>query len=139
MRGRGSALLTRVPAVAAASVALGCAAVLSCVSDRATGARPDANGCDVRLPAEAFGSTVVIVRDFAFVPAEVRVRPGARVTWVNCGAAGRPSHTSTADAGRWRSPLLAPGASFTHAFDAAGSFPYHCEPHPGMTGTVTVE
>ena len=32
-----------------------------------------------------------------------------------------------------------PGATFTQTFDQTGSFPYHCEPHPSMTGTVIVE
>ena len=114
-------------------------ALLSCVSERATGTRTDVGGCDVRLPAEAFGSTIVVIRDFAFTPASVRVRVGERVTWVNCGAPGSDAHTSTADAGAWSSPLLAPGETYTRTFAAPGALPYHCEPHPGMTGTVTVE
>ena len=99
----------------------------------------DPAGCNVQLPSEAIGSTIVVVRDFAFTPAQVRVRPGTKVTWVNCEAPGTDSHTSTADAGAWSSPLLAPGATFTREFAATGAFPYHCEPHPGMRGTVTVE
>jgi plastocyanin len=39
----------------------------------------------------------------------------------------------------WSSPLLATGATYTQAFSAVGSYPYHCTPHPGMRGTVTVE
>lgn len=115
------------------------AALLSCVSERSTSSEPDLTGCGVELPAEAFGSTIVVIRNFAFTPAQVRVRPGAKVTWVNCGAAGSDAHTSTSDANAWSSPLLAPGATFTHQFGAAGAFPYHCEPHPSMTGAVTVE
>lgn len=30
------------------------------------------------------------------------------------------------------------GGQFQHTFANAGSFPYHCTIHPGMTGTVTV-
>ena len=114
-------------------------ASLSCVSERATGTRTDVAGCDVRLPSEAFGSTIVVIRDFAFSPAQVRVPAGSKVTWVNCGAPGSDSHTSTADAGAWSSPLIAPGETYTREFTAVGALPYHCEPHPGMTGTVTVE
>lgn len=100
-----------------------------------------AAACDVQLPPEAFGSTIVIIRNFAFTPAQVTVSAGSRVTWVNCGAAGTDSHTSTSDASGvvgWNSPLLAPGATFTHEFSTAGSFPYHCEPHPGMVASVIV-
>ena len=120
----------------AIALALACG---SCVSERATGARVDRAGCDVALPSEAFGTTIVVIRDFAFTPARVTVRPGERVTWVNCGAAGSDAHTSTGDAGGWSSPLLAPGETFTREFAAPGMLPYHCEPHPGMTGTVVVE
>ena len=78
----------------------------------------------------------MVIRRFAFGPAEVRVRVGERVTWINCDEDG---HTSTADAGEWQSPLLAPGDAFTQSFDALGEFVYHCEPHPFMVGRVIVE
>ena len=126
--------------VALATVAgAGVVVATSCLSDHPTGVRTDVAGCDARLPAEAFGSTVVIIRDFAFSPQQVRVRPGTKVTWVNCGPAGSDAHTSTADAGAWSSPLLGPGESYTRELTAAGTATYHCEPHPGMTGTVIVE
>jgi plastocyanin len=96
-------------------------------------------GCNAQLPAEAFGSTIVIIRDFQFTPSAVKVAPGTKVTWVNCGAAGEESHTSTSNSNVWNSSLLAPGETFTREFPSAGSFPYHCTPHPGMVGTVTVE
>jgi plastocyanin len=118
---------------------LGVGALLSCVSERSTGTTSTAGTCGVQLPSEAFGSTIVVIRDFAFTPAVVRVRPGTKVTWVNCEPAGTDSHTSTSDADVWSSPLLATGATYTQAFSAVGSYPYHCTPHPGMRGTVTVE
>lgn len=112
--------------------------MFGCVSERATGSI-DSDACLLQLPSDAFGSSVVIIRDFTFIPAEVRVRLGTKVTWVNCGAPGTDSHTSTSDTGVWNSQLLVPGATFTREFTSAGSFPYHCEPHPGMRGTVTVQ
>ena len=123
-------------ALVAASLVLG---GIACFSERSSGPSGNFDGCNAQLPAEAFGSTIVVIRDFAFDPATVRVRPGTKVTWVNCGPQGDESHTSTANQGAWSSPLLAPGATFTQTFATAGSFPYHCTPHPGMTGTVTVE
>ena len=116
-----------------------CAILVACFSDRTSGPTNTLEGCSAQLPAEAFGSTIVVIRDFAFSPAAVRIRPGTKVTWVNCGAQGEDSHTSTANGGAWASALLAPGATFTREFSSAGSFPYHCEPHPQMTGSVTVE
>ncbi|MGK2962177.1 MAG: plastocyanin/azurin family copper-binding protein [Gemmatimonadaceae bacterium] len=122
--------------LALAGLALG---VAGCVSDRAAGPGIDLEGCNVQLPAEAFGSTIVVIRDFNFSPAQVSVAPGGKVTWVSCEPPGSESHTSTADAGAWSSPLLAPGATFTRQFGAAGTFAYHCEPHPGMRGSVVVQ
>jgi plastocyanin len=92
--------------------------------------------CNIELNEAFPGSTVVVIQRFTFGPAEVRVRAGERVTWLNCD---EDPHTSTADGGEWASPLLQPGQSFTQAFAAAGEFPYHCDPHPFMTGSVIVE
>jgi plastocyanin len=114
-------------------------ALLSCVSERTTGATSDPASCGVNLPSESFGSTVVVIRNFAFTPEVVRVRPGSKVAWVNCEPAGTDAHTSTSDAGLWSSSLLATGATYTQVFGVVGSYPYHCTPHPGMRGTVTVE
>ncbi len=124
---------------AGAVAAIAALTLVGCVSERTTGTTVDAAACNLQLPSDAFGSAVVIIRDFTFIPAQVHVRPGTKVTWVNCGATGTDAHTSTSDAGVWNSPLLAPGATFTREFGSAGSFPYHCVPHPGMRGTVTVE
>ena len=113
--------------------------LVGCLSERSTGPGVDLAGCNVELPSEAFGSTVVVIRNFSFNPAQVNVKAGGKVTWVNCEAPGTDSHTTTSDANVWSSPLLAPGATFTRQFTAAGSFPYHCEPHPGMQGSIVVE
>ncbi len=127
----------RRPAIAAAlaAIALVAGAVAGCFSERTA---TSVEGGECRLPAgeDIPGSTVVLIRSFAFGPAELRVRVGERVTWINCD---EESHTSTADGGQWSSPLLAPGDAFTHTFEAAGEFPYHCEPHPFMTARVIVE
>jgi len=125
-----------IAALVAAAVLIGGAA---CFSERSSGPSGSLDGCNATLPADAFGSTIVVIRDFTFSPATVRVKAGTKVTWVNCDPANGESHTSTADGGAWNSALLAPGATFIREFPAAGSFPYHCTPHPGMRGTVTVE
>jgi plastocyanin len=121
------------------TLAVAAAGVAGCLSERTSGPGVDLAGCNATLPSEAFGSTIVIIRDFAFSPAQVRVRPGTKVTWVNCGEAGSEAHTSTADAGAWSSPLLSPGGTYTREFPNTGAFAYHCQPHPQMKGTVTVE
>ncbi len=128
---------TRARLAVAGALIAAAFALAACFSERseATGPAPGGN-CTV--PASAAGATVVFIRNFAFNTATVRVRPGSRVAWVNCEANGE-SHTSTADGPDWDSGIIPPGASYERTFPTAGSFPYHCEPHPAMTATVMVE
>jgi plastocyanin len=70
----------------------------------------------------------------AFAPSPVTVAVGGSVTWTNND---NTSHTSTGSS--WNSGAIAPGASYTMTFPAAGTFTYHCTIHPGMTGIVTVQ
>jgi predicted ribosomally synthesized peptide with SipW-like signal peptide len=112
---------------------------LACFSDRAQVTGPPNALCQLPLGADVAGSTLVVVRGFAFAPTTVRVRSGGSVTWVNCEPEGTPAHTTTADQGAWGSPLLAPGEAYTFTFGNPGQFAYHCEPHPFMTATIVVE
>jgi plastocyanin len=121
----------------AAAAALMWAGIVSCFSERATGSETGTKSCTAQLPSTAFGTTIVVIQNFAFVPAEVHVRAGTKVTWVNCDAP--TPHTTTADGGAWSSELLDPGATVTVDFPTVGTFPYHCVPHPFMTGRVVVE
>jgi plastocyanin len=71
----------------------------------------------------------------AFSPSDLTVDAGTAVTWTNTD---RTSHTSTSDVAGWNSGTIAPGGQFSFTFATAGTFPYHCSIHPGMTGTVVV-
>ncbi len=94
----------------------------------------------------ALGATVnVSIVDFSFNPPQVTINAGDSVQWTNNGSM---IHTSVSGAncvadGKWSSPLLSPGQSFTESFSTAGTFPYFCavDGHCAifnMQGTVTV-
>jgi amicyanin len=109
----------------------------ACFSERsATG--PVEGTCRLPVNEGVPGSVLVPISQFAFLPAELHVHAGQTVTWVNCEESAI-SHTTHADGEEWSSPLLAPGAAFSHRFDQPGTFDYHCDPHPFMTGRVVVE
>ena len=110
-------------------------ALAACFSERGPSG-PGEGECRFPVDDAIPGSTVVVIRRFAFGPGEVRVRVGERVTWINCDEDG---HTSTANGGEWQSPLLVPGDAFTQTFDVPGEFPYYCTLHPFMLGRVIVE
>jgi plastocyanin len=122
-------------AIVAWLVGTAASALAGCFSDR-DATTPIEGVCNFPVDENIPGSTIVIINRFTFGPNEVRVRAGDRITWINCDV---DVHTSTADAGQWTSPLLAPGDAFTQTFASAGDFAYHCEPHPFMTGRVIVE
>ena len=86
-------------------------------------------------PVVAGGSTTVTVASSTFSPSKVFVGLGDSVTWVfEDGVA----HTSTSDQGFWDSDLHSGGAEWSLSFPSAGTFPYHCTPHPHMTAKVVV-
>jgi plastocyanin len=119
---RSATALLGLCAIAAAGL------TASCFSERSTGTSVLCNVTSVPCEVE--------IRDFAFEPAVLRVPAGATVTWVNRGPT---AHTSTSDGGAWDSGILLPGASYPRTFSQAGSFAYHCEPHPAMRATIVVQ
>ena len=131
--------MKRLAALALGAATVMMVGVLSCFSERGGTALEVGQECRVPIGSQVPGSTLVIIRNFGFEPASVTVSVGGTVTWVNCDQPGEPGHTSTADAGLWSSPTLAPGEAFSHTFDQVGTLAYHCEPHPFMTGSVEVQ
>lgn len=75
------------------------------------------------------------ISKFAFVPQEITVAPGTRVTWVNRDEA---PHTVSAKDKSFASKGLDTGDKFEQVFAAEGDFGYFCTVHPFMTGVVHV-
>ncbi|HCL83158.1 MAG TPA: plastocyanin [Chitinophagaceae bacterium] len=81
-------------------------------------------------------ANAVSIVNMSFSPANLTVSPGTTVTWTNNDAM---THTVTADDNSFNSGNMATGSKFSKAFAAAGTYPYHCSIHAGMTGTITVK
>ena len=89
------------------------------------------------LSTAALGvSQVVVIRSFAFVPANATITAGGSITWQNSDGVG---HTATSNSGAFDTGVIASGGSRTITFAAAGTFAYHCAIHPSMLGTITVQ
>ena len=82
----------------------------------------------------------VVMKGNAFKPATITILVGDAVEWTNMDKA---PHTVTADDARFDSkkqtPMIFRDQKFTHTFTRAGSFPYSCRIHSGMTGMVVVQ
>jgi trimeric autotransporter adhesin len=97
-------------------------------------------------PTIASGTTVLVTvapgGELSFAPSSVTIHPGDTVQWGwddndHSSTSGTPGSPN----GLWDSGIRNRGASFSHTFNSAGSFPYYCTPHGqccGMVGTVTV-
>ena len=83
------------------------------------------------------GPNEVVIQGFAFDPTPRTVSAGTTVTWVNQDGV---NHTSTGGSGpeTWNSGALATNGSFSHTFNAQGTYQYACTIHPGMRGTIVV-
>lgn len=80
----------------------------------------------------------------AYSPNEITVEVGTTVTWTNDDVTLHTVSSGTvADLvgtmdGLFDSGFLAEGETFSYTFDEVGEFPYFCQPHPWMQGTVIV-
>ena len=120
MRRTQRKMLAWIVVLASAGIACGGA------TDEDAGAPPAANA--------------VSIQGFLFKPDALTVAAGTTVTWRN---ADDIAHTVTAGmpgtpSGAFDSGNKVKDELFTHTFPAAGSFPYFCNNHNGMRGSVTV-
>jgi plastocyanin len=106
-------------------------------ADAATQAAPAATEEPAADSAAAGQEVPVDIRDFAFSPNPVEIAVGDTVIWTN---QDQVPHTATAeDRDVLQSGTISPGSSFSQVFGTAGEFPYFCEFHPNMTGTIVVQ
>jgi plastocyanin len=84
------------------------------------------------------GPGQVTIKDYDFIPSTIMVKAGTTVTWANTDVADHwvmsaPASPETFDLGRQgtNNPV-------THTFAKAGNYPYFCNLHNYMKGTVVV-
>ena len=94
------------------------------------------DGGTTATSAAVGGEETVEIADLAFAPDELTVAVGSEVTWVNNDTV---AHTATSDDDVFDSGNLDEGQEFSFTFDEAGTFPYFCQVHPTMRGTIIVE
>jgi plastocyanin len=95
-------------------------------------------GGPLMTPARAATTYYVNIVDFAFSPATVTIQPGDSVQWNDTVSTDHTSTSDTTSTEVWDSGILTLGQTYTHQFNNAGSFSYHCSVHSTMHGTVIV-
>ena len=87
------------------------------------------------------GTNEILMQNIAFSPASMTVAVGTTVKWTNKDntthnvISGTPGNSS----GLFNSGDLSMNGEFTFTFNQAGTFPYFCSHHAGMTGTILVQ
>lgn len=87
-----------------------------------------------RAAGHATAHTVVI-KDFAFTPADIQIKVGDSITWIN---EDNVRHSVTDLNGAFDTGLLSQGQEATMTFGGLGKFDYRCTPHAKMRGTITI-
>lgn len=88
----------------------------------------------VAAPARAHAGTVHVTIDrLTFTPAEVTVRAGETIEWVNEDPI---AHTATVEGG-WE-VMIPPGESAVRVVEAGDTVDYYCRFHPNMKGRIVV-
>lgn len=90
------------------------------------------------VPADAI---VVEIDKLKYQTPDLTVKVGDTVYWVNKEA--MPHNVEfvkgVVNEGGLKGPMLKRDEAYSITFNEAGSFNYHCTPHPFMRGKVTVE
>ncbi len=95
-------------------------------------------------PSAAFNQTTISVSADGFSPADVKIKAGESVTWVNNDSASHqvnsnphPTHTGYPPLNTIG--LLKSGESKSLTFPASGKYGFHDHLNPSFKGSVTVE
>lgn len=84
--------------------------------------------------AHADGRIVdVTIEKLAFVPAEIDVKVGDTIEWINTD---HIAHTATVKGG-WEI-MIPPGSTATKRVEAGDDTDYYCRFHPNMTGRIVL-
>jgi plastocyanin len=88
------------------------------------------------LASPSVSGIVVSMKDMLFSPAELTIKAGDTVTWVNDDPV---VHTLSDLGGAFDSGSISPGGTWSYTFNDKASYDYYCSIHPLMTGKLVVE
>lgn len=83
-------------------------------------------------------AVAVEISNFAYSPTTLTVKVGTTVTWTNKDSARHDVAADKPSSDAPSSELLGRGESYSFTFNKAGTYSYHCTPHPNMQAKVIV-
>lgn len=88
--------------------------------------------------SDAMATMDVSIENYMFSPMSIKVKVGDTVTWTNKDSVHHNVIADTASADAPNGPLIGKGETYKFTFKKAGTYTFHCAPHPYMHGTVVV-
>lgn len=88
--------------------------------------------------ADQPAANTVEMKGFAFGPTKLTVKVGTTVTWKQMDDTKHDVQPDSPTDAFKGSALLAQGQTYSFTFNKAGTYTYHCNPHPYMKGTIEV-
>jgi plastocyanin len=88
-----------------------------------------------RISAAHCEDVRINIDNFTFEPAQLTVKLGSTVTWVNRDDIPH----AVVSTGTFKSKVLDTDDSYAFTFAKAGDYSYFCSLHPHMTGMIKVE
>lgn len=95
-----------------------------------------AHGKPAPRPPVAPPDIQVKVDNFSFMPPDLKIPVGTKVTWTNRDDV---PHTVVSTEGKFSSHALDTDEQFSFTFGEAGTYEYYCSIHPKMTAKVIVQ
>jgi len=83
------------------------------------------------------GQNKIEIKDFAFNPQTITVKPGEKITWINRDE--EPHTVVSVEKQFKKSTALDTDQEFTVVAGSPGTYSYFCSVHPKMTGTIIVK
>ncbi len=89
--------------------------------------------------SSATATMAVQIKDYMFAPMVIKVKVGDTVTWTNMDSVHHNVVADNPSSDAPNGPLIGQGEKYSFKFSKAGTYTFHCQPHPYMHGTVVVE
>jgi amicyanin len=96
------------------------------------------SGNSASANSTAVAATKVDIQNYMFSPMSIKVKVGDTVTWTNKDSVHHNVVADTASSDAPNGPLIGLGETYSFKFTKAGTYTFHCNPHPYMHGSVTV-
>jgi plastocyanin len=89
-------------------------------------------------PPTTLGPNTILMKNIAYSPTTLSVKVGDTVTWVWRDGSIPHNVDGASDLSNFTSGNPKTSGAYTYTFKKAGSYAFHCDVHPAMTGTITV-